>query len=508
MPSIRQFLTKLNTTLNSLESYLRSPLWIMVGVLLLAAMLRLHDLTLQSLWFDELMTWQRSNVATPMQVIAGAAVDVWPPGYSLFMYVVMKLIGASEFILRFPPAMGGVLSAAAIYTLGRRLAGHWAGVASALILTVLQASIYYGQEARPYSGVILYTILSSYFWLRLMQSFSRNQPIRRLDAAAYIVCAFLLLYWNYMGAVMVGLQALAAGGSSLNYRMLPHPRRWPPILLIYAIIGIGYAPWLGEMLHDFQQGLNFPARMGTYGEELMAYFRFLLNLEQKFAVGAIWLVGIAVALEVWRRFSKQGRSLLLIWLVLIGWLVLPFSLIYLRSVMGPSSLIVHRYLLISLPAACLLIGIALTRLPIPRWCLPALLGVMIAGLLYNLVYQHNYYAYISKVQFRQVSAYVAEHNPADSIIVGFTGYPGTDTNFNYYFEQFGLAQRVEVQASYPSDVERLERGAESDRPYVWLVTAMNPPGSELMGYLTSHYDLVDHQTYLKTEVWLFKKHTR
>lgn len=504
MPSIRRSLAALNITLDNLESHLTSPLWIMVGVLLLAAMLRLHDLTLQSLWFDELMTWQRSNVATPAQVIAGAAVDVWPPGYSLFMYVVMKLVGTSEFILRFPSAMGGVLSAAAMYTLGKRLAGHWAGIASALILTLLLTSIYYGQEARPYSGVILYTILSSYFWLRILQSLSRNQPINRIDAAAYIVCALILLYWNYMGAVMIGLQALAAG-----IWLLPHPRRWPPVLLMYAIIGIGYAPWLGEMLHDFQQGLNFPARMGTYGEELMAYFRFLLNLEQTFAVGAIWLVGIVVALEVWRRFSKRGQSLLLIWPVLIGWLVLPFSIVYLRSVMGPSSLIVHRYLLISLPAACLLIGIALTRLPLPRWSLPMLLGVMIAGLLYNLVYQHNYYAYISKVQFRQASEYVVDHNPANSIIVGFTGYPGTDTHFNYYFEQFGLPQRVEVQASYPSDVERLERGgAEMDRSYMWLVTAMNPPSAELIDYLTSHYDLVDHQQYLKSEVWLFKKRSR
>jgi 4-amino-4-deoxy-L-arabinose transferase-like glycosyltransferase len=534
---LRYVVETLISALDALGEAIGSPraaLAVMIPVLLLAAGLRFYHLTFQSLWLDELMTWWRSSTPDLPTVLHSVESDVWPPGYSLFIYALIRALGASDFILRYPAALAGVLAVASIYTLGRRLGSHLAGVFAALLLGILEVSIYYSQEARPYSGLILFSILSTYFWLRwldalritpppglpLLRRLRPPSPVKRgreilafarlgggeaarslyLDLAAYVLFALLAAYWNYYGLVLIALQAAGAA-----LWLIRRPRAWPALIGLYVVIGIGYLPWLTPTLADLGRATYLPNRPGGYGDELMQFLRFLFNLGQGYVLVAIGVVAMALVVDGVRigRGKPVRRAM---WLLLAGWLLLPFTLTYLRSLNGPSTLL-HRYLLISLPAAALLPALALTRLPIRRWLQAGLMALAAILLLNNLVRHWDYYTRPTKAQFREATYDIARRDPAlggNSIIIATTGYAGTEQLFDYYFAQADSPLRVDVGANGDSQSLSASGAKGRNLRYIWLLSAQNKPDDGLLAALQEKFTLIDHQAFNQADVWLFQ----
>ena len=134
-----------------------------------------------------------------------------------------RLLVGFTFLLRYPAALMGVLSAAAVYALGRRLSSHLSGVLAAALMSVLHIAIYYSQEARPYAALIAFTTLSTYLWVRMQQTLARGEAPGPGITAGYVLCALLGAYWNYYGLLVIALQGL---GSAVAY-LAPGARRLP-----------------------------------------------------------------------------------------------------------------------------------------------------------------------------------------------------------------------------------------------------------------------------------------
>ncbi len=104
-----------------LRSLLESrALLVLLAIMLLGAVLRFNGLGFQSLWSDELASWDFSN-KTISQVIGGVRSDDNAPLYFLILRFAQWIIGDSEWALRFPSAFAGWLCIPAIYLFGRRL---------------------------------------------------------------------------------------------------------------------------------------------------------------------------------------------------------------------------------------------------------------------------------------------------------------------------------------------------------------------------------------------------
>jgi hypothetical protein len=142
------------------------PRWLAVAVLLctiwLGTALRLHALDSQSLWLDELFTWRDASHSDVREVVAATVRDVWPPGFNILMHWSVRAFGDSEFALRFPAALAGILCIPAIYALGRRLYTTREGLVAAGLMAVLRVAIEYAQEARAYSLLILLAIVATH----------------------------------------------------------------------------------------------------------------------------------------------------------------------------------------------------------------------------------------------------------------------------------------------------------------------------------------------------------
>ncbi|MBN1312408.1 MAG: glycosyltransferase family 39 protein [Anaerolineae bacterium] len=482
-----------------------SPYLLMVPLLLFAALLRFHDLDLQSLWFDELMTWARSNQATPAEVIRSAIDDVWAPGYSVWMWTWMRTIGTSTFLLRFPAALAGVMSAAAMYVLGRRLAADArVGVFAAALTAILQVSVYYSQEARPYSALILYTTLSSYFWLRLMEDIGQDKPLRLVLAAGYATTMLAALYVNYFGLVLLGLHGLGAGLWHLT-----RPRRWAKLLLLFGIVMVGYAPWVPETLNDLGREAYYLPPPKGYVYEGMLLLRFFFNARPDWAQVMLALTAAALAVDGGRALWRKERVRWEVWTVLIGWMALPYTVTYIYSSLASKSVLVDRYLLISFPAWVLLVAWMLTRLPLPRPLPTLVVAGMSVLLMYNLVVGWGYYHRPTKAQFREATAYAVEHStdlPERPYIIAFDGTPGTEEHFNYTFKQMGSDLRVDMMAGYFEEIPQLEALIErQDHPrFIWLVSAFNLPNPAFIKRLEQDYEIMLHEPLYRAEVWLFE----
>ncbi len=135
----------------------RSKLAALVLILLLATALRLHELNTDSLWGDEI------HEALNAERDLATTLSREPLGVRLVAAHTFLQVGRQEFVFRFPYAMVGILSVAAMYRVGRALFDGTVGMVGAFLLAISAFHIEYSQEGRSYSFTVLLVLVSLYF---------------------------------------------------------------------------------------------------------------------------------------------------------------------------------------------------------------------------------------------------------------------------------------------------------------------------------------------------------
>ena len=149
-------------------------------VLIVAAALRLRELD-TSLWLDEILTHHGSS---------GSFVDsLTHRTYPLYYALANLCLGFSdtEFALRFPSFIAGLLTLPVVYFLGKVCVGRAGGLLATLLLCLSVYHIRYSQEARYYAIVMLGGVLMTYFLHRCVTRGGRR------NWAAFSLSAFFSL---------------------------------------------------------------------------------------------------------------------------------------------------------------------------------------------------------------------------------------------------------------------------------------------------------------------------
>jgi uncharacterized membrane protein len=82
----------------------------------------------------------------------------------------MLLFGQSEIAVRALSACLGIISVLLIYKVGRELYNRKIGLIASLLMTISTFAIYSSQEARQYSLLLLLTLLSFLFFIRIIKA--------------------------------------------------------------------------------------------------------------------------------------------------------------------------------------------------------------------------------------------------------------------------------------------------------------------------------------------------
>lgn len=182
-----------NTSTGSRWLYRPRSELLLAAILVLAATLRIYRLGAESFWFDEFITIQNS---LPPALH-------WHSTTSLAIFG-MAAVSHAEAVIRLPFALAGVGSVLFSYLLGKRLFDTTTGLIAALLLSVTPIHIRYSQEARYSSFVVLFALLSAYFFYNAL---SAN---RWRDWALFVLVAVIGIY--DLPANFLPLASLAAFG--------------------------------------------------------------------------------------------------------------------------------------------------------------------------------------------------------------------------------------------------------------------------------------------------------
>ena len=160
-------------------------LWLL-AVILLGAGLRLYDLGAESFWIDEvvMVNLTRGSWEALLESLARARPPLFPA--SGFLWV--RLVGSSEFAVRFLSAMAGILAIPLLYAIGRKLFDKNVALIGAFFFSLSLFHIYHAQTYRYYAWVTLLTLASYLLFVLWLE----HGGITRFFA--YIIASILLFH--------------------------------------------------------------------------------------------------------------------------------------------------------------------------------------------------------------------------------------------------------------------------------------------------------------------------
>lgn len=460
------------------------------AIILVGALLRFYGLGAQSLWSDELASWRQSHQASIADVIeVGVRPTPYPPAFQILLFFVEKHVGESEIALRVPSAIAGVFAIVAMFFLAKQLYSEREGLIAAGLLAFSYQSVYYSQEARAYSLLLLFSILSAHFWFRAREQLEVDDRMAASTAAAYAMCAIVTQYLHHFGLLLVAIQL---GALALLFVRRPRALGW--VLAVAAVVVAAYLPWLGYLIEDFGEGHHYLPRPGLHS--VSEFWRFLYFDTSGYLA---WFVALLFAIAIGRTLADRrgsGRGDLVAWLrsptaLLIAWLVVPFALAYLRS-LSSSPILNNRNLLISLPPAMLLLARAMTC-ALGNVRLQLLTAAAIAAILiYGPFVKGGYYRYPRKEQFREAAAAVAARDDALGD-VRVVAYAWAAESFDYYLERTGAARRVDLLAGSEQDISRTRAFLAAEDPaHLWFLAGHRRPDRAYIQFLDRELEFVEH----------------
>ncbi|MBN1287222.1 MAG: glycosyltransferase family 39 protein, partial [Anaerolineae bacterium] len=215
--------------------------WVVL-IVLGAFALRVWQLDVQSLWFDELVAVYAASQPLPE---IPAADPSNPPLYFILLHGWLALAGASPFAIRLLPALLGTLLVAGVWALGRRQGGPATGLLAAALAAISPLLWWYAQEGRMYTLMAL-EVLALIF---LVDRLARRPGDRRAWLAAFVIEAAALFTHN-LGAAVAAWFNLAVMGAWLYRRRWRVLARW---LAVQAVLGAALLPWLvwrGQLVYS------------------------------------------------------------------------------------------------------------------------------------------------------------------------------------------------------------------------------------------------------------------
>ena len=151
----------------SIYYFLDNP-WIAICIILvISVLLRLPNLN-ESLWYDEL--WSTNIKLAKDHLFSTMRFDTSPPLYSILMFIWIRLFGDSEISIRIPPLIFGFLSIFLTYSIASRFTDKKNGILAAFLMCLSPVHIWYSQEARPYSAVLFFLLLSLLSFYKLKEA--------------------------------------------------------------------------------------------------------------------------------------------------------------------------------------------------------------------------------------------------------------------------------------------------------------------------------------------------
>lgn len=387
-------------------------------ILLAGLILRLYHINFQSYWIDEIASMNGSHPALTIPAILKYSAHDQPPAFLFILHGWFKVFPYDDLSGRLVPLLFAMAGIFACYLLGKEVGGPQTGLIAAFVVTFSYIHIFYSQEVRSYTLIVLLSALSFYFFLRAFRT------ERIIDFASYALIMTIMFYTHYYALVVIAAQAAMMALTLLIYGAT---RKF---IVYSAVTFLGMVvlclPWIPVYFSNAQtssfwlepEPFYFPFRYWYL------YFRDPVSMIL-FASALLWFL--------W-KIRSYDASLQRNTLLLAGCAALCFIIPYIYSIVRIPMLHV-RYTLVAFPPIVALIAAGLPRLA--RGRLRLLLSLIAVASLINLIVVQRFYTKPYKEDWRNLVAGIKDRIQQNDLVMSPKSF-----YCNYYFMNAGMPYRA------------------------------------------------------------------
>ena len=362
---------------------------ILLLILLSAFVLRVLCIDkVDGLWYDELVSYKEVVMPNVMSVIRYTLkTDVHLPLYQVLLHFWTKLFASSDLSLRMFSVICGFLSVVISYFIGKELKGKILGLFCAGVFAFNSFLIYYSQEVRMYSMLILFATLHLFFSLRVQRQHGAGDYIGlALSSIALVYTQTIAFIYVFLAGlfqiIFMWAKKFPVKNILISY-LVAFVATVPLIFYVYVNwehyskqINGYYCDWssLLVVLSDF-----FTPKLQGLNNNPMNYFGELINnftLEKLLftvipSIVCLYAIGLAI---------RKNKRILPIFLTAIC-----FWVVEILAFKFTNFKILSRYLSITLPVLLVMVSIGLRWTKFRR---TIVLGMLILSLGY-LIFSPN-----------------------------------------------------------------------------------------------------------------------
>lgn len=489
------------------------PSLALLGLCLAGFAWRVAGLGFQSLWRDEVdsLRFATRPLAELLRTFSQPGEN--GPLFFLALRPWLAVLGQSEFALRFPSVLAGVLAIPLTYVLARRLialaAGHQfqpSGIAlsntplvAALLVAANPYLMWYSQEAKMYAWLVVLVLATHLAFLAAVDA-SQRRGYGWPRWLIYLALLALSALTHVLAVLVVVVHALWL------ICLWPASRRsWLPFLLTLLTPAVPYfalAGWWQLRLFltpDFQTGHPFVPLAGMANVLLVCFGHGVAAPVLPLLLsGVIFLLLAGLTMGV-RSISGRRWTGTTLAAMLLTWLAVPLLLLYVISLRKP--LFADRYLIWIMPGAAITIALGLRALS--RTWRPLGWAALTILLVMSLWSGGRQVRVPIKSDFRAAAAYVAAHRqPGDRLLFlipyirhTYEYYAGPQTNWadGPYTNNDNSPQQV------ADEMRRATQGA----PAAWLIASEDTLWDErglTRNWLATHGQPSDAAQFTRVEV--------
>ena len=300
----------------------------------------------KSIWFDEAVSADLASRTMRGLLPEITGRDPNMAFYYLLLNIWRRLFGDGEVALRSLSALAAAGAVGALYVLGTHLFGRRTGLFAAVLLACNAFLIEYAQMARGYTLLTFLVTLSCW---RFVVELERPSLGGRV---VYVLVSALAVYTHYFAALVLVAQFSALLALRRRFAITPGRVAVAVTLVALCVPAVVFARAGGTARISWIPPLSY----------LSVPTAIVKLAGRSFVLAALF--GFSVAWATWQLAAswRLKRDVEGPWRLgfVLAWLVIPFAIAIAVSFRRP--VLLAQYLIVCLPALCLLTGVALTGL--------------------------------------------------------------------------------------------------------------------------------------------------
>ncbi len=418
-------------------------------------------------------------------------------------------------MLRFPSCVFSSLSVLCVYGLGKRLFGRQAAVYAAVFTGFSPLHLWYAQEARDYSLILLWGLLASYFLVAAL----RNN--RSICWGGFIFFSFAGICSSYWYSTLFGLHFfIAAFGLIKRKRKAQLAVLMLPVLSCAVFWSWARFKWQHEALYSWVPVPDVQSLIITLGNLVLGYHG---TAPVYLAMNVVTCVLLFIAFRELRNKSSRGNILFCLALSAV-----PVILLYIFS-RNAFPVYLDRGFLLFTPYLYFLLALGITRSPL--FMRRSVVIIILALLLFGC-YRYkkdemsgqirHHIGVHSKKPVRPINEYIKENFLSgdrvmfmnESLAASVIYYSGFDRRYSFLYAvdprsiRYPLSRRLPemVEFVYYKDILDLEWGR------LWVIVsswsrdgALDKHGRAVNGWLNDHLKVVSVREFDGEKVVLYER---